>query len=319
MITCNDLEMKKDDNPRRGFVTIATGAERYYKLALNLLQSYRFHAKCPEPFAIICDRENEYTPHFDYVVLLSNPCNSYNDKLRLYDCLPFDETIFIDADSLAYGDLNDWWDMFTVMDDFCVFGYACRDLSATGGWFRPEGMKEYADRVTFIPSYNGGVYYMRKTEKCAEVFRIAQYCAEHYSDYAFCGFKKPADEPVLALGMAVCGCEPLNEKELIFAPQPSAVDLDILQGIARRQGEDHNYHIVHWSNYLTLKSWYRFETGRLRAAVHGWPWPTKLFYQKNLAKMYLWVADINAFLFRARRKAKQTWKQFVKSYFSSKN
>ena len=51
--------MKKQQ--RKGFVTIATGQERYYKLARNLLHSYRLFAKDPFPFAIISDRENEYT------------------------------------------------------------------------------------------------------------------------------------------------------------------------------------------------------------------------------------------------------------------
>ena len=96
--------MKKQQ--RKGFVTIATGQERYYKLARNLLHSYRLFAKDPFPFAIISDRENEYTSEFDKVIVISDASNSYNDKLKLFRELPFEETIFIDADSLAYGDLH---------------------------------------------------------------------------------------------------------------------------------------------------------------------------------------------------------------------
>ena len=76
---------------------------------------------------------------------------------------------------------------------------------------------------------------MRKTEKCAEVFRIAKHCAAHYYDYSFTRLSKPADEPVLALGKAVCGCEPLDEKELVFAPKPKEMSLDIINGIAREK------------------------------------------------------------------------------------
>ena len=86
----------------RGFVTIATGKEHYYRIAGNLLRSYRLNAG-RYPFAIICDRENEYTAEFDKVVRMEKPTNSYMDKLRLFDCLPFEETIFIDADCLVYG------------------------------------------------------------------------------------------------------------------------------------------------------------------------------------------------------------------------
>lgn len=133
--------MKKQQ--RKGFVTIATGQERYYKLARNLLHSYRLFAKDPFPFAIISDRENEYTSEFDKVIVISDASNSYNDKLKLFRELPFEETIFIDADSLAYGDLNTWWDIFCDAGDFSLFGYAWRDLNCGRGWFIPSGMKQY--------------------------------------------------------------------------------------------------------------------------------------------------------------------------------
>ena len=106
---------------KRGFVTIATGADRYYVLAQNLLHSYKCFAQEPLPFAIIADRENAYTAEFDHVILISDASNSYNDKLKLFRELPYDETIFIDADSLAYGDLNVWWDIFSQAGDFSLF------------------------------------------------------------------------------------------------------------------------------------------------------------------------------------------------------
>lgn len=213
---------------KRGFVTIATGHERYYKLAQNLLHSYRYGTKEPVPFAIIADRENEYTAEFDHVIVISDPDNSYNDKLKLFRELPYEETIFIDADSLAYGDLNAWWDIFEKAGDFSLFGYAWRDLHCGRGWFVPAGMKEFQKDISFIPGFNGGMYYMRNTEACKRVFEIANHCAAHYSEYQFNGFSAPADEPVLALGMAACGMEPVNlDGELIFAPNLRQLKADI--------------------------------------------------------------------------------------------
>ena len=78
----------------RGFVTIATGAERYFDIARNLLWSYQQFASEKYPFAIICDRENEYTAEFDDVILLKEAHCNYLDKLQLYDYLPYDEIIF---------------------------------------------------------------------------------------------------------------------------------------------------------------------------------------------------------------------------------
>ena len=137
----------------RGFVTIATGAERYFEIAENLLRSYHKFASVKYPFAIICDRKNNYTSEFDDVILLEKPNCNYLDKLQLYKYLPYDETIFIDADSLAYGDLDEWWNIFKNADDFSLFGYAWTDLNCRRGWFVPEGIREYKDKVTFIQVY----------------------------------------------------------------------------------------------------------------------------------------------------------------------
>ena len=106
----------------RGFVTIATGRKRYYIIAANLLASYRHFSASPLPFAIICDAENDYTKLFDDIVLLDNPHRSYLDKLVLPRLAPYDETIFIDADCLAYRDLNDFWNYFEQAADFTAFG-----------------------------------------------------------------------------------------------------------------------------------------------------------------------------------------------------
>lgn len=57
---------------RQGFVTIATGDERYYHMALNLLHSYRQNCSQPMRFALIADRHNAFTEEFDDVVILEN-------------------------------------------------------------------------------------------------------------------------------------------------------------------------------------------------------------------------------------------------------
>lgn len=216
--------MSKQKN--RGFVTIATGHRRYFNLARNLLHSYRQFATAPYPFAIITDRENEITSEFDDVIVISDPSNSYLDKLKLYRELPYDESIFIDADSLAYGDLNVWWEIFEASGDFSLFGYAHAPNSGRG-WFIPSGMQEFSSQITFVPDFNGGVYYLRKSDTCRKVFEIANHCATHYHRYQFTGFSSPADEPVLALGMAVQGLEPINRAELVFAPSLKKLEADI--------------------------------------------------------------------------------------------
>ena len=135
----------------RGFVTIATGRTNYYKIAANLLRSYRYYSKAPEPFAVICDRTNKYTDMFDKVILMENPPFSYADKLRLPEYLPFDETIFIDSDCLAYKDLNDFWEVFKDADDFSMFGTNF-PVDYEYGWFKKK-IWEYIE-IAFNLSLN---------------------------------------------------------------------------------------------------------------------------------------------------------------------
>jgi len=287
----------------RGFLTIATGNNRYYDLALNLLHSYRYHTSEPYPFAILCDCENDKTKDFNDVIVIEKPSFSYNDKLQLFDYLPYQETIFIDADSLAYSDLNKWFDLFSEQGDFSCFGFAYKDLSTKNGWFSLPGMGKYEESISFIPSFNGGVYYLRNTETCKKVFSIAKECARDYHDYSFRGFKAAADEPVLALGMSVCGCEPLNKEEIVFAPSKNSLLLNIADRQALNKKTGKSYSLIHWSNYHTLQSDYQLEVRRLKYAYYNKKsnFLLRLLYQYGLAKSYLWLYDLIAIMIRMRR------------------
>ena len=269
---------------KRGFVTIATGKPYYYKLAVNLLMSYRAFANLVYPFAIIADTENQYTKQFDYTIVMNHPDKGYLNKLHLFEHLPFEETIFIDADCLAYDNLNIWWDYFQGADDFSVFG-TCYDPSENKGWFSYDGMKEWKEQISFVPNFNGGVYYIRNTKRAKKVFDIAQSCVPHYSEYSFNYFADPADEPLVALGMAVCGCKPIpvkhdSVKELAFYPilDPKSVKVDIMIPRAEffsntlngNMQEDHyRVRLVHWSAAKAKESVYKTEVWKLRHRRSG--------------------------------------------------
>lgn len=55
-------------------VTLAVGGDIYYRLAVNLLLSYRYHADTVIPFAIVVDKENEWTKMF---VIIKNVIYSF--------------------------------------------------------------------------------------------------------------------------------------------------------------------------------------------------------------------------------------------------
>ncbi|MEH7128583.1 hypothetical protein V7103_10300 [Neobacillus drentensis] len=262
------------ETKNRGFITIATGSEKYFLLARNLLYSYRQFSKNPLPFAIITDRENEYTKEFDDVVAIKDSSYSYMDKLKLYKYIPYDETIFIDADSLAYQDLNKYWDYFKDAGDFSCFGQVY-DINSKSGWFTIDNLGEYKDKVSFIPNFNGGIYYLRKKPRCSSVFEKANYFVEHYTNYKFKSYGEPADEAVLALSMALHNCKPVDRypQSTVFYPIIKKISADIFKQkvtyTTKSKSNENTAILIHWGNYYTTKALYRFEVEKLLLMRRG--------------------------------------------------
>lgn len=83
-----EAKRQETANMTHGFITIATGDEQYYRMAVNLLRSYRYFTGSALPFAVLADRENEYTAEFDDVRLFPEARRNYLDKLGMFDLLP---------------------------------------------------------------------------------------------------------------------------------------------------------------------------------------------------------------------------------------
>lgn len=245
----------------RGFVTIATGDDRYYRMARNLLRSYRQNCSQPVPFAIIADKRNKYTEEFDDVVILDNPTYSWMDKMRLLDACPYDENLFIDADCLVYEDINYYWDLFADADDFSCFGNTL-PLDAKNGWFTKEAAQHYP--IQFCVHLHGMLYYIRKSET---LLRLREQCNEiikNYGNVRFKGFNdRLADEPIYALAMAILGVKPVERKPAYYCFVPSSTQFrsDYLHRTVfsenPKDGEVTGHSIVHWGNRNTLRAAYR--------------------------------------------------------------
>lgn len=217
----------------RGFVTIATGKETYYRLAHNLLLSYRYHAKSQEPFAILCDRNNRWTDDFDEAVIIDNPSGSYYDKMRILDLSPFDETIFIDADCLLLRDPNCLWNLFKNGPDVGVLG-ATFPLDADDGWWDADNLGVLRDRVDYKMICQGGIYYVRNSGKDIPAFiETCHFIEEHYLDYHFRRFEDSySDEMIISLASCVHHYLPAKDWMDVFAYYPAVKILaqDILSG-----------------------------------------------------------------------------------------
>ena len=206
---------------KKGFITVATGQDLFYIMAHNLLLSYRYHSLSPMPFAILCDRQNPWTADFDEVIIIDNPAHSYYDKLRILDLSPFDETIFIDADCLAYKDLNRLWEYFKDSPDIGLCGRIWpKDYEK--GWWKHENLGELKDKVDYQVKCQGGLYYVRNNGKeLPAIKETCKYIEDHYLDFHFSIFEKVLeDETILCLAAAVHHIRPAVVWDELFAYYP---------------------------------------------------------------------------------------------------
>ena len=257
----------------KGFITVATGNEQYYKIAQNLLRSYRFTTKEPLPFAILCEEENEYTKEFDVVKVYSEATRSYLDKLEMFDLLPFDINIFIDADCLVFNDINRLFDIFENGDDFCCYGRVL-PLDDKTGWFEYDNLNDdLKSQIDYVVGLHGGIYYMRRTEKTKKVLDDAKTFSKNYADYKFKGkFQTPGDEPVVALSMAVNKCKPITHdlsSIICWWEHENNFDLDISKGVALCKNNGINTDIIHWGTRFTRSIPYLKQLSILELLIAG--------------------------------------------------
>ncbi len=244
----------------KGFITVATGSEKYYKMAVNLLHSYRYCSSSPLPFAIIADEHNQFTKEFDQVCIFDAAKCNYLDKLEMFEHLPYDINIFIDADCLVYRDINRLFDEFSDADDFSCFGRVL-PLDDKTGWFEYDNLRDdIKTQIDYVVGLHGGIYYMRKTDLCRKVFDTAKEFSKDYYSYGFKGnFANPGDEPLIALSMAVNKCKPIkHDSSAIYCywECENSIKLSMKNNSAYIIPENAYTDIVHWGTRFTSKPVY---------------------------------------------------------------
>ena len=264
----------------RGFITIATGNIHYYEIATNLLRSYRCFCENPLPFAILCDCENNYTQEFDETILCKNCSSSYVDKLLLLDASPFLETIFIDADCLAFSNLNDLFDIFAHADDFSCLGNIMKLDEKSSGWFtinsfpkttqNPEVVNQLkAKQLPYSVGIHGGIYFFRKTELTKQVFLDAKNVIKHYNCYSFRVFDNPADEPAFALAMAMNNCKPIPYSEYALSCYwNTKLDMCFNRGFAKRTNGI-QVPLVHFGTRYTMTPFYNKQIEQMNFIINN--------------------------------------------------
>ena len=287
----------------KGFITIATGDYRFKKLAYNLKKSYDLQYQATRyPWAIITDNPEQIFSVFEKIVILPHATCSYMDKLSMLSMPPWDENIFIDADSLIYGDIS----MFFNFSPFCGVKHmgVCLPITSKGkGWFDIENVGRYREKVSFIIHSHGGLIFFDKSNTTYEVYKTSIDIVKHWSELKFREFSSPADEPILALSMAVHNCAPIEdnlEKYLCFYRVHKKIkQIDISKGILSyvNKWDNRRYDnvgLVHWGNQETSGYLYKSEVLKLDRDPYWFIYKYCWFFQDiiisnfNVFKSYLY-------------------------------
>ncbi len=255
----------------KGFVTIATGNDSFIKLAIHLKQSYDFQGQSIKyPWAIITDKENKLLNIFDRIIILKDATQSYLDKIKMLSIPPWDENIFIDADCLIYGDISFLFSVFPFKGVKHI-GYK-KELSEKGGWFEINDIGDYKNQISFKIHSHGGIIFFNNDSITHEIFKTSLDISNHWYDYKFYQFKKPADEPIIALSMCIHNCEPIPwqlEKIICFyRVQKMIQQINICKGLLTYKNKWNNricenVPVMHWGNEETKKYLYKSEIIRL--------------------------------------------------------
>ena len=263
------------DKKTRGFITIATGDKHYYKLAANFLSSYRMFSKNPFPVSIIAEQENEYTSLFDNVIIVTNAQRSFNDKFLLLQLCPYDETIFIDADCLAYGDLNEYWNFFENATDFSAMGQNFDLSDNNGAWYNLNGIGKYAKLINYKVRVHAGILFIRKSVTINKLYDDCMSLFRDWSSLSFHTCPNSTDECILGVAMPMNGMKAIKESAHLLACLPGLTKLKckIREGklsCTTSWGDStDNGILVHWGTNQTYNALYKFEVECMEYILSG--------------------------------------------------
>lgn len=272
---------------QKGFVTIAIGREHYFKIAVNLLHSYHYHTPKEDwlPFAIISNVENEYTEEFDDVIVVPDLEASYMSKITMLSIPPYEQNIFIDADCLAYGNLNELFEIGFGPQQTGILGsgrviewkHTSSEYGEEEGWYSLKNLGKYRDVVRYGVNMHGGVLFFRADDTTRHIYNTCLDIAQNYEDYHFRMFAKPADEPIMALALAVHDQRPIDSggfdtgRILGFLPALRKMRVNICRGECSYyyiysggpKKRVKNTLLIHWQNVNTWRPLYRREVERM--------------------------------------------------------
>jgi hypothetical protein len=188
----------------RGFLTIAYGPARYMRMVKGLARSMRFHNPAVQ-LALVTDSDDpELRDLFDKLILFDQRLGTgVAQKLHVDHYSPYDQTLFVDSDCLAFADPEGLWDMYRDANGFGIKGWTY--LGAGDSHYAIDDVAKalQACAVERLGAFNSGLVYFERSPAAQAVFGSAREIAGRAAVIGLKAFKNSpcADEPVFALAL----------------------------------------------------------------------------------------------------------------------
>src|SRR5665213_483052 len=220
---------------KHSVITFATNQFTYVKFALNCAQSILLHnditvfivsnLNFPIPEKLK-DRLFIISPKPEHLSL------GIGMKLHIDEYLQTEHTLFIDSDCICFGNLGD---IFTACGgmDVSVAGVIVKAESWCGEPLARVVKQNWG--LDELIRFNGGLYYVRKSETAHRVFGKAREIAADYDKYGFDRIKNKwiNEEPTLSIAMMLNNQKPVADNgsfmtDLFTDRRPG--ELNVLKG-----------------------------------------------------------------------------------------
>jgi len=232
-------------NISRSILTIALGRKLYIDMACNLAISFLMWNKNSSISFILITDNPGYVPETvrSQITIIEKTADElgkgFSSKLQLGDLLQTDQTLFIDADCLVYGDLTEAFDIFEN-ETVSAIGYKRYEGIDIG--FCPD-IKVMIQKtgLGYFPLLVGSVYYVNNTTLAQEIFRHAKVLFGLYDELGLVRLRnRENEEPLMAMAMAKFLQNPIEDTGLIKADRMfyEYMKSNILKGYAKLWNEN---------------------------------------------------------------------------------
>lgn len=268
-------EKESPRTPSRGVLTIAFGHTSYVGMAKSLGQSLKLHAPSL-PTAIVTDSlDPELRQFFTHIIPYRSEFGSdVRQKLYLPQYSPFEETLFIDSDSLVLTNLDSFWKAFEGKY-FGVPGWRALRKGEQDPYVEVDFILEHF-ALDKLPKFNGGAYYFTRSAETNRFFETVQQILVDYKALRFPDFRRdgPNDEAIFAVAMALHGLSATSMGcRGMWTPisSPGPMQLDVLAGSCRFEKEGRMVlpDVVHFAGGYSSCYAYMREREKLRVHMQG--------------------------------------------------